>query len=128
VAEKLFFVSVLCVFNKFINHDGSWGNTAQALTQWQHPGASNEALDVLHWAMCLASHHRIRTVIKVTSNLPAFFVVADYLFKHNLSQRPCYGQHKLKPSYCVFVIDVMSLFVLYGCPPLTMDAVLATIF
>jgi hypothetical protein len=29
---------------------------------------------------------------------PAFFVIADYLLAHNLGQRPCYGQYKLKPS------------------------------
>ncbi len=39
-----------------------------------------------------------------------------------------YGHHKLKPSYCVVVIDVMSLLVLYGRPRSTMDAVLAIIF
>ena len=46
-----------------------------------------------------------------------FFFVANY-----------YGQHKLKPSYCVVVIDVMSLFILYGRPPSTMDAISATVF
>ncbi len=111
-----------------MDHDRRWNNTIQALARWQHPVASSEVLDVLHWAMCPALHRRIRMVIKVASDLPAFFVIADYLFAHNLSQRPCYGQHKLKPRYCVVVIDIMSLFVLYGCPPLTMDAVSATIF
>jgi hypothetical protein len=75
----------LCVFNTFADHDGGRGNTAQALAQWQHPAASSEALDVLHWAMCPASHRRIGMVIKVTSNSPAFFVVTDYLFAHKLS-------------------------------------------
>jgi hypothetical protein len=32
-----------------------------------------------------ALHCHIRMVIEVASNLPAFFVVADYLFAHNLS-------------------------------------------
>jgi hypothetical protein len=102
---------------------------AQALAQWQHPVASSEALDVLHRAMRPASHRRICRVIKVASNsLPAFFVIADYLFANNLCEIPCYGQHKLKPSYCVVVIDVMNLFVLYGSPRATINAVLATIF
>jgi hypothetical protein len=57
----------------------------QALTQWQHPVGSCEALDVLHWVMRLASHCSICMVIEVASNLPAFFVVADYLFAHKLS-------------------------------------------
>jgi hypothetical protein len=47
--------------------------------------ASSEALDVLHWAMHPALHCRIRMVIKVASNSPAFFIVADYLFAHKLS-------------------------------------------
>jgi hypothetical protein len=75
----------LCVFNQFVNHDGCWGNTAQALTQWQHPVASSEAVDVLHWAMLPALHRHINLVIKVASNLSAFFVIADYLFANKLS-------------------------------------------
>jgi hypothetical protein len=39
---------------------------------------------MLHRAMCPASHRRIRMVIEITSNSPAFFVVADYLFSNNL--------------------------------------------
>jgi hypothetical protein len=76
LAENSFFVSVLCVFNQFIDYDGHRGNMAQALARWQHPVASCEALDVLHWAMCPALHCRIHMVIKVASNLPAFFVIA----------------------------------------------------
>jgi hypothetical protein len=75
----------LCVFNQFIDYDNQRGNTAQALAQWQHPVASHEALDVLHWARCPALHCRICMVIEVASNLPAFFVIADYLFAHKLS-------------------------------------------
>jgi hypothetical protein len=36
--------------------------------------ASIEALVVLHWAMHPASHRRIRMVVKIVVNLPAFFV------------------------------------------------------
>jgi hypothetical protein len=46
---------------------------------------SSEVLDVLYGAMHPASHRRIRMVIEVASNLPAFFIVADYLFVYNLS-------------------------------------------
>jgi hypothetical protein len=58
---------------------------AQALAQWQHPVASSKALDVLHWEMHPTLHCSICMVIKVTSNSPAVFVVANYLFAHNLS-------------------------------------------
>jgi hypothetical protein len=59
-----------------VDHDSRRGNTVQALAQWQNLVVSSEALDVFHWAMCPALHRRFRMVIKVTSNLPAFFVVA----------------------------------------------------
>ena len=49
---------------------------AQALARWQHPVASNEALDVLHRAMRPASLHRIRMVVEIVVDLPAFFVVS----------------------------------------------------
>jgi hypothetical protein len=47
--------------------------------------ASREALDVLFWGMCPTLHSRICMVIEAASDLPAFFVVADYLFAHKLS-------------------------------------------
>jgi hypothetical protein len=46
--------------------------------------ASSEALDVRYWAMCHASHRRIRMAIKIASNLPLFFVVLDIIVGHNL--------------------------------------------
>jgi hypothetical protein len=39
----------------------------RALSQWRHPVASIEARDVLHWAMCPASHRRIRMTIEIAS-------------------------------------------------------------
>jgi len=69
----------LCVLFKFINHDGRRGNTAQALARWQHPVASSEALDVLHWAMRPASYRCITMAIEIVVNLPAFFVLSILL-------------------------------------------------
>jgi hypothetical protein len=60
---------------EIVNHGGCQGNTAQALTQWQHPVASRKALDVLHWAMHPASYCRIRIAIKIAGNLPAFLLL-----------------------------------------------------
>jgi hypothetical protein len=34
------------------------------LAQWQHPVASSEALDLLHWAMCAVTYRRIAMAIK----------------------------------------------------------------
>jgi len=70
---------------KIIDHGGSRGNALQALAQWQHPVSSSEAQIVLHWVMCPASHHRICMAIKIASDSPAFFVVLDLLFAHNVS-------------------------------------------
>jgi len=69
----------LCVLFKFVDHGGRWGDMAQALARWQHPVAPSEALDVLYRAMRPASYRLIRMAIEITSNLPAFFVVADSL-------------------------------------------------
>jgi hypothetical protein len=76
---KLCFGSVLCVSLKFVDHGDRQGNTVQALDRWQHPVASSEALDVLHWAMCPTLYCHICTAIKNASYSPTFFVIADSL-------------------------------------------------
>ena len=100
----------------------------QAFTRWQHPVAPSETQDVLHQAMHPASHRLIRMAIQIASDSPAFFGIVNLLFANNVSLIPCYGLHKLKPSYFVVVIDVISLSVCLWIPTLTMDAVSATIF
>jgi hypothetical protein len=57
----------------------------QDLTRWRHPVASSEALDVLHWEMRPAWHHRIRMVIKIVVDLTAFFVTSISLFATTIS-------------------------------------------
>jgi hypothetical protein len=42
--------------------------------------ALSEAQDVIHQAMCPASHRFIRMAIEIASDLPAFFVVFNSLF------------------------------------------------
>jgi len=69
----------LCVSFKFVNHGGRWGDTAQAIIQWRHPVASNEALDVLYRAMHPTSYLCIAIATKIASNMPAFFVAVDLL-------------------------------------------------
>ena len=46
--------------------------------------ALSEALDVLHRAMCPTLYCRIRMAIKIASDLPAFFVVIDFVVADNL--------------------------------------------
>jgi hypothetical protein len=57
---------------KIVDHGGRRGDAMRALARWRHTLASSEALVVLHWAMRPASHRRIRMVVKIISNLPAF--------------------------------------------------------
>jgi hypothetical protein len=42
------------------------------LAQWQHPVASSEALDLLHWAMCAVTYRRIAMAIKMATFLGVF--------------------------------------------------------
>ncbi len=62
-----------CVFHQNHINFGRQGNMVQTLAQWQHPVASSEALDVLHWTMHPASHQCIPMVIKIASNFLIFF-------------------------------------------------------
>jgi hypothetical protein len=42
------------------------------LAQWQHPVASSEALDLLHWAMHAVTYQCIAMAIKMASFLGQF--------------------------------------------------------
>jgi hypothetical protein len=42
------------------------------LAQWQHPVASSEALDLLHWAMHMVMYQRIAMAIKTATFLGIF--------------------------------------------------------
>ena len=71
---------MFCVFFfEFFDHGGRRGNTAQALAQWRHPVASNEALDMLYRVMRPASYRCIAMAIEIAIDLPAFFVAVDLL-------------------------------------------------
>jgi hypothetical protein len=74
------------VFAAKIDDLGSrWGNGMQALTQWRHPVASSKAWDVFYQVMHPALYRRIRMAIEIANNLPAFFVVVDFIVGHNCS-------------------------------------------
>jgi hypothetical protein len=80
----LCFVSVFFLF-EIVDHGGPWGNVAWALTQWWHLVALHEAMDALHWAMCIAPYCPGGMAIKIVVNLPAFFVIVDSVVAHNHS-------------------------------------------
>jgi hypothetical protein len=48
--------------------------------------APSEALDVLYREMRPGSYRHIRMAIKIASDLPAFFVVADSLLPTNIAK------------------------------------------
>jgi hypothetical protein len=66
----LYFVSVLCCFNKVIDHGSCRGNVAVALAQWRHLVASHEATNVLHRAMRIALYCSGGMAIKIIVDLP----------------------------------------------------------
>jgi hypothetical protein len=45
------------------------------LAQWRRPAASSEALDLLHWAMCMVSYQHTAAAIKMANKVGPFFVV-----------------------------------------------------
>jgi hypothetical protein len=82
----LCFVTVLCVLFKIVDHGGRRGDAMRALTQWRHPLASNEALDVLHRAMRPASYRCIAMAIEIVVDLSAFFVASISLSPTTLAK------------------------------------------
>ncbi len=44
---------------------GRWGGTERVVTQWQLPGASSVALDLLHWVMPRSLLQRIHMAIEM---------------------------------------------------------------
>jgi hypothetical protein len=75
----------LCCFNKFVDHDGHQGNTAQALAQWRHPVTSSEALDVLHREMRPALYRCIAMAIKIAIDSSPLFVSSISLLATTIS-------------------------------------------
>ena len=75
---------------KIDDHGGRHGDVMRALAQWMHPLALSEARVVLHWAMHPALHCRIRMVVEIVVDLPAFFVALISLLATTISYRPCY--------------------------------------
>jgi hypothetical protein len=87
---------------------GRRGNTAQALTQCQHPVDSSEARNVLHWAMQPPLYCRILMVIKIASKVVVLFCIVDFGVIHNL--RSCYGPYELKLRQIVLYQYSINLF------------------
>jgi hypothetical protein len=42
------------------------------LAQWRRPVASSEALDLLHWVMCVVTYRRIAMAIETASKVGVF--------------------------------------------------------
>ena len=52
----------------FCRPGGRRGNTEQVVIRWRRLVAFMKAMDLLHWAMCAVSHHRIAMAIEMASN------------------------------------------------------------
>jgi hypothetical protein len=59
------------------DHGIRQANTTQALIRWQCLGASHEATDKLHWAMCLTPYEPGGKVIAFAVDFIKFFYIAD---------------------------------------------------
>jgi hypothetical protein len=70
---------------KIVDHGGRRGDEMRAPARWRHPLASSEALVVLHRVMRPASHRRIRMVVEIVVNLPAFFAASISLLATTIS-------------------------------------------
>jgi hypothetical protein len=71
--------------SEIVDHGGRRGDAMRALARWRHPVASSEALVVPNWAMRPASHRRIRMVVEIVIDLPAFFVASISLLAPTIS-------------------------------------------
>ena len=70
---------------EIVDHGGRRGDAMRALARCQHQLASSEALTVLHQEMRPALHHRIRMVVEIVVDLPAFFVASISLLATTIS-------------------------------------------
>ncbi len=60
--------------------------------------APSEALDVLYRAMLPASYRGILMAVEITSDSPAFFVVASLLLPITIANSHSNNKFKVKPS------------------------------
>jgi hypothetical protein len=70
---------------EIVDHGGRRGDAMRALARWRHPLASSKALVVPNWAMRPALHRRIRMVVEIVIDLPAFFVPSISLLATTIS-------------------------------------------
>ncbi len=88
---------------------------------------SCEAMDLLHWAMWAVVYRLIAMDIEMACGGGTFARHRRFFAWRNCSYGPCYCPFKLTPSYNNNLIGDISLFASYWPPPMTMEAVLATI-
>jgi hypothetical protein len=89
--------------------------------------ASGVALGMLHRAMHFLLHQRTAMAIKMASGRGALFLIVDFVIYHNRSLITCNSQYKIMPKHIINIHYIIILLVFYELPPMTRDAVLATI-
>jgi hypothetical protein len=70
--------------------------------------ASRVALDLPYWAMRSAAYRLIRMAIEMAREAAAFFSVIDFMSCIIVAKRPCYGLLKIKASYTIVHLYVIS--------------------
>ena len=59
------------------DHGVRWANTARALAWWRRLGASHEATETLHRAMCLVLYRPGGMAIEIAVEIATFFYIVD---------------------------------------------------
>ncbi len=75
-----------------------------------HLVALRDAMNALHRRMRIALYRPGGMAIDIVIYLSASFVIDNYMFAHNVSERPRYGQYKVKWSYQFVYYYVINLF------------------
>jgi hypothetical protein len=70
------------------DHGVRRANTAQALAWWRRLGASHEAADMLHRAMCLVPYCPIGMVIAIAVEYVTFYFFINNRVGNNLINTP----------------------------------------
>ena len=91
--------------------------------------ASRVALILPDWAMRSASYRLTHMAFEMAREAGACscFSFVDCMSCLTIAKRPCYGPLKIKSSYIIVCLYVISLFLYYSGPPTAMNVVLAII-
>jgi len=88
-------------YTKIGDHGIRWGDTGRILARLRHSVASRVALDLLYWAMCLASYRLTCMAFEMDCKAGAYFSVVGFKSCITVAKQPCYGPLNIEPSYII---------------------------